>query len=114
MDMRQPYHAADQAPGRFVSGGTGLPPYADVVSTWGSLPTTSPAATSPGTGVPGMDATPRLEIQHHPGYSLVTLRGEFDVASRDVLREELEDALNTGPGDTLLIDLSGVGFLDCT
>jgi anti-anti-sigma factor len=45
---------------------------------------------------------------------LVTLRGEFDVASREALRQELRSALESCSGDTVLIDLSGVEFLDCT
>ncbi len=57
---------------------------------------------------------PRLTTRHHADYSVVTLRGEFDVASRDRLSEELHKATNSCSGGTLAIDLSGVEFMDCT
>jgi anti-anti-sigma factor len=61
-----------------------------------------------------MDTAPRFTTEHHPEYSLVALRGEFDVASRAAVREVFHGALTSCPGDTLLVDLSGVEFLDCT
>ena len=45
---------------------------------------------------------------------MVTLRGEFDVASRDTLSGELREATSRCPGDTLVIDLAAVEFMDCT
>jgi anti-sigma B factor antagonist len=56
----------------------------------------------------------RLTTQHHGDYSQLTLRGEFDLACSDVLREALHDALEGCSGDRLLVDLSGVEFVDST
>jgi anti-anti-sigma factor len=49
-----------------------------------------------------------------PDHSVLTLRGEFDLATSRVLREELRSALDTCSGHLLLVDLTAVGFLDCT
>ncbi len=57
---------------------------------------------------------PRLTTHHHADYSVVTLRGEFDVASRDTLNSELREATSRCPADTLVIDLAAVDFMDCT
>jgi anti-anti-sigma factor len=57
---------------------------------------------------------PRLTTHHQADYSTVTLRGEFDVASRDRLSEQLHEAMHTSPGGTVLVDLAGVEFMDCT
>ncbi len=56
----------------------------------------------------------RLTTRHHPDYSMVTLRGEFDVASRDRLSEQLREAMHASPAGTVLVDLAGVEFMDCT
>jgi anti-anti-sigma factor len=61
-----------------------------------------------------MQTDPRLRTQHNDDHSLVMLGGEFDVASRDLLRLELHQALDACRGDRLLIDLSTVEFMDCT
>ena len=58
-------------------------------------------------------ADPRLDTQHHGDHTIVTLRGEFDLASRPALREELRRALETCAGHLLVLDLTAVGFLDC-
>jgi anti-sigma B factor antagonist len=57
---------------------------------------------------------PRLTTHHHADYSVVALRGEFDVASRDALSGELHAAASSCPGGTLVIDLAAVEFMDCT
>jgi anti-anti-sigma factor len=61
-----------------------------------------------------METEPRLRTQHHAEYSLVSLRGEFDVASRAAVRDVLHGALISTPGDAVLVDLTRVAFLDCT
>jgi anti-sigma B factor antagonist len=61
-----------------------------------------------------MFTLPRLSTQHHADYSLVAMRGEFDVASRAALSAELHDAVSSCPGGTLVIDLGSVEFMDCT
>lgn len=63
---------------------------------------------------PAVLTDPRLTTHHHADYSMVTLHGEFDVASRDRLREQLREAMHTSPAGTLLVDLAGVEFMDCT
>ncbi len=57
---------------------------------------------------------PRLTTHHHADHSVVTLRGEFDMASRDLLSGELREATSSCPGGTLVIDLAAVEFMDCT
>jgi anti-sigma B factor antagonist len=70
------------------------------------------------TSTSGNDAAmltdPRLTTRHHADYSMVTLRGEFDVASRDRLSEHLSEAMHASPAGTVLVDLAGVEFMDCT
>ena len=56
---------------------------------------------------------PRLTTHHHADYSVVALRGEFDVASSDTLSGELQEATSSCPGGTLVIDLTAVEFMDC-
>jgi anti-sigma B factor antagonist len=52
----------------------------------------------------------------HPGHKIVALRGELDIATTPVLRERLNEALNTAAalGKRLIIDLSGVSFCDAS
>jgi anti-sigma B factor antagonist len=61
-----------------------------------------------------MLSSPRLATHHHADHSVVALRGEFDVASRDALSEELHEATSSCLGSTLVIDLGSVEFIDCT
>lgn len=63
---------------------------------------------------PAMLNDPRMIPHHHADYSVLVLRGEFDVASRDRLCEQLHSAMHSSPAGTLLVDLSGVEFMDCT
>jgi anti-anti-sigma factor len=63
---------------------------------------------------PAVLTDPRLTTRHHADHSMVTLRGEFDVASRDRLTEQLREAMHASPAGTVLVDLAGVEFMDCT
>jgi anti-anti-sigma factor len=45
--------------------------------------------------------------------SVLTLTGELDLASTPILERELE-AVESGGAQKILIDLSGVGFMDST
>jgi len=55
-----------------------------------------------------------MSTQHQADHSLVTLGGEFDVASRDRLRDALRQAVDGCPGDRVVVDLTAVEFMDCT
>ncbi|WP_083983080.1 STAS domain-containing protein [Actinomadura hibisca] len=52
-----------------------------------------------------------LTQERFPGHTLVTLRGEIDIASAPDLRERLRAVLGTA-GPRVVIDLSGVDFCD--
>lgn len=56
----------------------------------------------------------RHATHHNDNHSVLTLGGEFDLASSDVLREALLAGLDACSGDRLLVDLSGVEFFDST
>jgi anti-anti-sigma factor len=46
--------------------------------------------------------------------STIELHGELDLAARPTLAEALDTALEPGPVETVLIDLTGVSFADST
>lgn len=58
------------------------------------------------------------EIDAATGTAVVTLRGELDAHDaprlRDLFREALADAAGDGDAPRLVLDLTGVGFLDST
>jgi RNA polymerase sigma-70 factor (sigma-B/F/G subfamily) len=55
----------------------------------------------------------RIERRSHGSEQHFVVRGELDLASAPQLRAALLDAL-TGPGQSLVVDISEVRFLDCT
>ena len=54
-----------------------------------------------------------LSRQSVGGYPVLAVRGEVDVSSAPALRNELDQLLAEG-NTTVIVDLSGVGFLDST
>lgn len=54
-----------------------------------------------------------LSRQTVGGYPVLAVRGEVDVSSAPALRHELDQLLAEGSA-TVIVDLSGVGFLDST
>lgn len=54
-----------------------------------------------------------LSRQSVGGYPVLAVRGEVDVSSAPALRQELDQLLAEG-STTVIVDLSGVGFLDST
>jgi anti-anti-sigma factor len=54
-----------------------------------------------------------ISIEHHGQRVVLRLHGELDVANRHVLRRELNAILDQDP-PTLEVDLSGLGFADCS
>jgi anti-sigma B factor antagonist len=52
-----------------------------------------------------------MTIEHGDGHTIVALTGELDLAVAPKLESCLSD-LDLGPGDTLVVDLSGLEFLD--
>jgi anti-anti-sigma factor len=58
---------------------------------------------------------PHLTIttQHHGRRSVLLLRGDLDVCTRDRLRRAITRALQQDPR-TLVVDLSGLDFIDCS
>jgi anti-sigma B factor antagonist len=67
------------------------------------------------TGVPFPDAASHLRIQREPDAQgiIVALTGELDLASAPELDRELQALDGATPG-RLLIDLSGLDFMDST
>ncbi|MFJ8330183.1 STAS domain-containing protein [Streptomyces sp. NPDC094437] len=57
-------------------------------------------------------SAPRHTVRTVDGTTVVTLRGEIDLAAADPLVPRL-DALTSGPQPDLVIDLRPVSFMDC-
>lgn len=53
-------------------------------------------------------------VEEHGNATVVHVRGELDLASAPQLREVLIDVLAEKPSTHLIVDLSGVGFMDST
>ena len=54
-----------------------------------------------------------VEREAHGSSTLLGVRGELDIATATVLREQVEDVL-AAPPQRLLIDLSATSFIDST
>jgi anti-sigma B factor antagonist len=52
-------------------------------------------------------------VEHHAGYSVVSVAGEVDVATAPSLRDRLDEASAEGP-PLLIVDLLKVTFIDST
>jgi anti-sigma B factor antagonist len=52
-------------------------------------------------------------VEDRAGVPVVGVRGEVDVATAPALRETLDATIDGGPG-TVVVDLSGVTFIDST
>ena len=61
-----------------------------------------------------MNECPRLAIvtEHHSQRSVLRLRGQLDVSTRDLLRHAIDSALE-GHLPILVVDLSELEFADC-
>jgi len=57
---------------------------------------------------------PTCTVERRPDATIVTVIGEVDLANAAELRTVLIDVLATTPDTHLVVDLSGVGFLDST
>jgi anti-anti-sigma factor len=55
----------------------------------------------------------RLEVTEGPGSARMALYGEFDIASADDATRALEELLGRGL-DAVVVDLSGLDFMDST
>lgn len=55
----------------------------------------------------------RIAVSEHPPLARITLYGEFDIRSADAAARELEELLGRAP-ETVVIDLSGLEFMDST
>jgi anti-anti-sigma factor len=55
----------------------------------------------------------RIEVSKDPPPVRMTLYGEFDIRSADTATHAFDELLGRGP-DTLVIDLSGLEFVDST
>ncbi|WP_169750292.1 STAS domain-containing protein [Streptosporangium amethystogenes] len=53
-----------------------------------------------------------LTRQHLPGVTVVTIGGEFDLATADQVEEFVRRTRR--PGDQVVIDLIGTRFMDCS
>jgi anti-anti-sigma factor len=53
-----------------------------------------------------------VDITEHNGVAVVTVRGEVDLATVPVLQSRLHRAIDTHIGQTVVVDLDGVGSLD--
>jgi anti-anti-sigma factor len=54
-----------------------------------------------------------IVTEHHGRQSVLRLLGELDLSNKDLLRDAISSALEHGPR-TLVLDLSGLGFMDCS
>jgi anti-anti-sigma factor len=54
-----------------------------------------------------------IVAEHHGRQSVLRLLGELDLCNKDLLRDAISDALEHGP-QILVLDLSGLGFMDCS
>jgi anti-sigma B factor antagonist len=55
----------------------------------------------------------RLEVSEDPRSARIALYGEFDIASADDASRALQELLSRGP-DAVVVDLSGLDFMDST
>lgn len=60
-----------------------------------------------------MDAL-SCSVEERPEATVVHVRGEVDIASAGTLRETLIEVLGAAPDTHLIVDLSGVEFIDST
>ena len=68
-----------------------------------------PLERSPGTfGIVGGDFS--TEVAQEEGATVIHVRGEIDIATCERLRDAIEPYL--GPNQTIVLDLSGVDFMD--
>jgi anti-sigma B factor antagonist len=54
-----------------------------------------------------------IVTEYHGRQSVLRLLGELDLSNNDLLRDAISSALEHGPR-TLVVDLSGLGFMDCS
>jgi anti-anti-sigma factor len=54
-----------------------------------------------------------IVTEHHQRQSVLRLLGDLDVSNKDLLRDAISGALEHGP-QMLVLDLSGLGFMDCS
>lgn len=62
----------------------------------------------------GSPHTPRLDVETSSiggSINVVSLRGEADLHTAPILRDALDEAIDT-PSSTLIVDLTGVTFID--
>jgi anti-anti-sigma factor len=52
-----------------------------------------------------------VEIERHPGYSVLTIRGELDMSSAPVLTQHVDQLLEIGAARVVL-DVGGIAFCD--
>ena len=60
-----------------------------------------------------MEQDIEIEVRNRDGSTVVTARGEVDVATAPALRDGLEEALDRDIG-AVVVDLTGVTFIDST
>ena len=60
-----------------------------------------------------MEQDIEIEVRNRDGATIVTARGEVDVATAPALRDGLEEALDRDIG-SVVVDLTGVTFIDST
>ncbi len=60
-----------------------------------------------------MEETFESSVEHGSGYTVVSVRGEVDVATAPALGGRLDEAIGQGP-PVLVVDLLGVTFIDST
>jgi anti-sigma B factor antagonist len=54
-----------------------------------------------------------IVTEHHGRQSVLRLLGELDLSNKDLLQDAISSALKHCPG-MLVLDLSGLGFMDCS
>ncbi|MEU8194947.1 STAS domain-containing protein [Microbispora amethystogenes] len=66
------------------------------------------------TAAPAKTSATSLTLRHRhlPGTSLITVGGEIDLANSDLLARYVGRVRR--PGDTVVFDLTGVSFMDCS
>ena len=60
-----------------------------------------------------VEETFESSVEHGTGHTVVSVRGEVDVATAPALRDRLDEAIAQGP-PVLVVDLLGVTFIDST